>query len=451
MSYQQISQELRITSRIGELADYAAGLFYIHHKYSVDSKTGWGDDAGAWFANAAQYNLLDSDGDGRYLLTQSLAASRKLATTSLDNTSQATFSNIDWHLTPKASVVTGLRVSREDRKSKGFSLMEQDGYGQQLNASVSSFGVELGGFDSYYNSAANPVWVRDGFALSSTADTTGATLVAPGATALTTSAISGARLTSANAAADAAALKYFRAASWSALSNRQKQQLAYYELGVKADILSGDLQLSADVFLSRLKNYQQSSAVVDEFTTRFNDDGQTYYTTVAANVPRIQVHGLELDGSYSGIPFTTLDFSAAYNVARYKDFPSAPQTPENGFTGAPPYQDLTGEILPGAAKYTANLGADFRHELFGDYDFHANFNANYTSRYNSDITVSSYSWIEDYTIFDVGIGVGRQDRAFDVTLLVKNLTNAEGKAYNWLNGTLDTTPRWAGVVVSGRL
>lgn len=189
--------------------------------------------------------------------------------------------------------------------------------------------------------------------------------------------------TSANAAADATALKDFRVASWSALSNRQKQQLAqaqairkaklgqiyqsidgepfketqytyvaspryeindawtayvscqhgekpgisqvvngnsllaggesgtHYELGVKADILGGNLQFSADVFLSRLKDYQQRSAGVDEFTTRFNDDGQTYCTTVAVNVPRIQVHGLERDGSYSGILYTTLDFSAA--------------------------------------------------------------------------------------------------------------------------------------------
>lgn len=521
--YEQLSQELRLTSRFGDLADYTTGLFYINHTYEVDSKTGWGDDAGAWFANATQYNLLDSDGDGRYLLTQSLSQLRKLSTSSIDNTSQAVFGNIDWHVTDKASVVTGLRVSREDRKNKSFSLIEEDGYAPELNASISSFGVALGGFDSYYNASANPVWVRDGFLLSSTADTTGATLVAPRTTALTTSALAGDRLAAASAAANAAALKYFRTANWSALTDRQKQQLAYaqairkaqtaqiydnivaepfeatqytyvvspryeltddltayvsyqhgekpgisqvvngnslladgetgnhYELGVKATLLGSDLQLSADVFLSRLKNYQQSSAVVDEFTTSFNDDGQTYYTTVAANVPRIQVHGVELDGAYSGIPYTEVSLAAAYNIAKYKSFPSAPQTLENGYPGAPPYQDLSGDILPGAAKVTANLGIDFSYPILSNYEFHSDLNVNYTSRYNSDITLSAYSWIEDYTIVDLGVGLGRQDGAFDVTFLVKNLTNAEGKAYNWLNGTLDTTPRWVGVLLSGRL
>lgn len=340
---------------------------------------------------------------------------------------------------------------------------------------------------------------------------------------LTTSALAGDRLAAASAAANAAALKYFRVASWSALTDRQKQQLAHaqairkaqtgqiydtivaepfedtqltyvvspryrltddltayvsyqhgekpgisqvvngnsllaagesgnhYELALKATLLSSDLQLSADVFLSRLKNYQQSSAVVDEFTTNFNNDGQTYYTTVAANVPRIQVHGVELDGVYSGIPYTEISLAAAYNIARYKEFPMAPQTPENGYREALPYQDLGGEILPGAAKATANLGIDFSYPVFSNYEFHSDLNVNYTSRYNSDITLSAYSWIEDYTIVDLGVGLGRQDGAFDVTFLVKNLTDAEGKAYNWLNGTLDTTPRWVGVLVSGRL
>lgn len=521
--YEQVSQELRLASRIGELADYTAGLFYLHHTYEVDAKTGWGDDAGAWFANAAQYNLLDADGDGRYLLTQSLSQLRKLSTSTIDNTSHAVFGNVDWHVTDKASLVTGLRVSREDRKNQAFSLLEQDGYAPELNASISSFGVAMGGFDSYYNASSNPVWVRDGFLLSSTADTTGATLVAPRATALTTSSLAGGRLTAANAAANAAALKYFRVGSWSALTDRQKQQLAYaqairkaqtgqiydtivaepfketqytyvvspryeftddltayvsyqhgekpgisqvvngnsllaageagnhYELGLKTSLLGSDLQLSADVFLSRLKNYQQSSAVVDEFTTNFNNDGQIYYTTVAANVPRIQVHGLEVDGAYSGIPFTDISLAAAYNIAKYQEFPSAPQTLENGYAGAAAYQDLSGEILPGAAKVTANLAVDFRYPVLNDYEFHSDVNVNYTSRYNSDITLSAYSWIEDYTVVDVGVGLGRQDRGFDVTFLVKNLTNAEGKAYNWLNGTLDTTPRWVGVLVSGQL
>lgn len=522
--FQQFTQELRLNTQFGEREhQLATGLFYAHHTYEVDAKTGWGDDAGAWFANASQYNALDADGDGRYLLTQSLAGLRRISTAYINNDSPAVFANIKWNFTDKAKLVTGLRVTHEDRKNRVFQLVEENGYGGLLNPSVSSFGVELGGFDSYYNSSDAAVWVRDGQLLSATADKTGAVQVAGKSSALTTSTAGAARLAQATAAADAAAQKYFRVATWDALNAKQKQQLAYaqairkaqlgqiynmlraeaykktqyvyvfspsyrfsdevsgyfsfqhgekpgisqviggnslladgesgnhFELGAKTSLLDDALLFNADIFFSRLKNYQQTTRVFDEFTTALNSDGSNYYLDAAANVPSIQIHGLEIDGSYNGIAYTTITLSAAYNVAKYKEFPTAPNTPERNPATSGPYQDLGGQILPGAAKYTGNLGIDWRYPVAGKYEIFVNGNANYTSRYNSDITLSQYSWIDDYTVVDAGLGFGRQDRGFSVTLLGKNLAQAEGKAYNWQNGMLDTTPRWYGMVIAGRL
>ncbi len=52
--------------------------------------------------------------------------------------------------------------------------------------------------------------------------------------------------------------------------------------------------------------------------------------------------GVEIDGVYAGIPHTTLRFSGAYNDAYYASFPNSAQPVENGFTGAPPYRDVSG-------------------------------------------------------------------------------------------------------------
>lgn len=529
--FQQFTQELRLNTQFGASEhQLATGLFYAHHTYEVDSKTGWGDDAGAWFANKAQYDALDVDGDGRYLLTQSLAGLRRISTAYINNDSPAVFANVKWNFTDKAKLVTGLRVTHEDRKNRVFQLVEENGYGGLLNPSISSFGVELGGFDSYFNSSPinrsdgtpnGPVYVRDGRVVP--VGTPGAVAVAPQTYALTTDTSSGGRYTQATAAADAAAQKYFRVATYAALTAKQKQQLLHaqtlrkaqlgqiynmlraeaykqtqytyifspsykfsdevtgyfsfqhgekpgisqviggnslladgesgnhFELGAKTSLLDNALLFNADIFFSRLKNYQQTTRVFDEFTTNLNNDGQNYYLDAAANVPRIEIHGLEIDGSYNGIAYTTITLSAAYNVAKYKEFPTAPNTPERNPATSGPYQDLSGQILPGAAKYTGNLGVDWRYPVAGKYEVFVNGNANYTSRYNSDITLSQYSWINDYTVVDAGIGFGRQDRSFSVTLLGKNLAQAEGKAYNWQNGTLDTTPRWYGIVIAGRL
>lgn len=521
--FQQFTQELRLNTRIADIAELTTGLFYAHHTYEVDSKTGWGDDAGAWFASAAQYNALDVDGEGRYLLQQSLTGLRRISTAFIENDSKAVFGNVKWDITDQLKLVTGLRVTDEERKNKTFQLIGDNGYGGLLNRSISSFGVALGGFDLYRNSTAATVYVRDGRVVSSR--TPGAVAVEPGTFALTTDTLSGERYAKANAAADAAAQKYFGAANFAALSNAQKQQLLHaqtlrqaqlgqiynmlqaevykktqytyvispsykfndqvtgyfsfqhgekpgisqviggnsllvdgesgnhFELGTKTSLFDNSLLFNADIFFSRLKNYQQTSRVFDSFTTNLNNDGNPYYLDAAANVPKIEIHGLEIDGSYNGLPFTTITLSAAYNIAKYKEFPFAPQTSETNPNGAgySPYQDLSGEILPGAAKYTGNLGVDFRYPLFNKYEVFANVNANYTSRYNSDITLSAYSWIDDYTVVDAGLGFGRKDGVFSVTLLGKNIADAEGKAYNWQNGVLDTTPRWYGVIFAGRL
>jgi iron complex outermembrane receptor protein len=523
--FQQFTQELRLNTRLADVAELTTGAFYAHHTYEVDSKTGWGDDAGAWFANAMQYRELDVDGEGRYLLQQSLTGLRRISTAYIDNDSTAVFGNVKFDITEQLKLTTGLRVSWEDRKNKTFQLIDDNGYGGLLNRSISSFGVPLGGFDLYRNATNETVWVRDGRVVNET--TPGAVAVAGQSYGLTTDTRSGERLVRANAAADAAAQKYFGAANFAALTNAQKQQLLHaqtlrqaqlgqifnmlqaevykktqytyvvspsykfndqvtgyfsfqhgekpgisqviggnsilvdgesgnhFELGTKTSLFDNSLLFNADIFLSRLKNYQQTTRLVDDFTTTLNNDGQLAFLDAAANVPRIQIHGLEIDGSYNGIPFTTITLSAAYNIAKYKKFETAPLNPETNPDRTAPgysdYQDFSGRILPGAAKYTGNLGVDFRYPLWSKYEVFANANANYTSRYNSDISLSRYSWINDYTVFDAGLGFGRRDQGFSVTLLGRNIADAEGKAYNWQNGILDTTPRWYGVIFAGRL
>ncbi|MBA4285301.1 MAG: TonB-dependent receptor [Xanthomonadaceae bacterium] len=531
--YKQFTQELRLAGAIPDFVDFRTGLFYIRNNYAVDSRAGWGSDAGAWFASNPQYNALDADAPGRFLMSQSLDGLRRLSTVFIDNRSPAIFGNANWVITDKVSLNIGIRVTREDRTSSTFARIDDNGFGGELNPSISSFGVELGGFDSFFNNGTAAVNVRDGFVIRN-GSTDGATSVAAGTVALTTDSRDPERNASALAAANAAAFKYFRTASWDALTDPQKRQLAQaqairktqigqifdpiqaesfrktqlnwtvspsyrwndqvtnyfsfqhgekpgiaqvingnslpagpevsnnFELGVKTSTFGRTLTVNADVFLSRLANFQQTSLVFDEFTTNLNNNGELFFTQAAANVPKVQIHGLELDGAYSGIRNVTFTLSGAYNVARYKSFANSPQPPENQIpagtnldgtprAAAPPSRDVSGRILPGAAKYTANLGAQYRYPAFGDKLFHVDANINYTSRYNSDIALSSYGVISDYSITDFAIGLGKANGAFDASLLVKNLFDAEGKAFGFTGGTLDTTPRWVYLQFTARL
>ncbi len=63
--YNQHSSELRWESAFGKWADYTTGLYYLRSHFNTFSRTQYGSDAGAWYANASQYTTLNADGAGQ--------------------------------------------------------------------------------------------------------------------------------------------------------------------------------------------------------------------------------------------------------------------------------------------------------------------------------------------------------------------------------------------------
>jgi len=234
-----------------------------------------------------------------------------------------------------------------------------------------------------------------------------------------------------------------------------------YELGLKSALLNKTLILNVDLFLSNIDDYQQSVRIVDDYTTGVNnaslnlkpgDPGYAYtYTTATGNVPKVQVSGLEFDGVYAGIPYTTLRFSGAYNKAIYKSFPNAAQPVENGYPGASPYRDLSGQPLAGAPKLSFNVGADYRRPVFAEHEFHTSANVAFASSYYSDTALSSYSVIPKSWTVDYAIGLGKRNKSFDVSLLVSNLFNDQTRQTQTWNSYTPALPRTFGIQFTGKL
>ena len=525
--YRQASQELRIASPSGGFVDYQGGLYFIAVNNDADYRRWWGNDAGAWFATNAQYNRLDADGAGRDLLRNSLAnlkASYNSPTgvQEIRNKSAAIFAQANWHFSDALTLTTGARFTREDRRNTGRSEITSNGSAPELNPSVVN-GVLLGGFDSYLNTGAAR-WVRNGVVVPQ--GTAGAVLVPAGTAAaptvaLTTDTTNPQLQASALAAANAAAKKYFNVATWAALSDAQKRQLAdaqsirrtnagvlfstteaerfkktqpalvlspswkinpdvtsYFsyqhgekagiaqfingvsalvkpektdslELGVKTSLLNRTLVLNADVFYTRIRDYQQSVRVVDAYTTALSNE--LTYTSATGNVPEVQVKGLEVDGVYTGVRNLSLRFSGAYNLAEYKRFPNAAQPVENGYPGAAPYRDLSGRPLAGAPKVSLNVGAEYRLPVSGDKEVTASTNVAYNSRYYSDVLLSEYSVIKGSTTVDAAIGWGNRNRNFSVSLLVKNLFDDDTPRSITSTSVTPATPRSIGVQFAAKL
>lgn len=493
IDYRQASQEFRLSSQIENLVDYQAGLFLMKTSTNIRRNVIYGGDAGAWFATPAQYTTLDADNNGRYLLQNSLNGVWKNENRQyIDNQSEAIFGQANWHISEPLTLTTGLRFTWEQRKNPGSSLIFDNGYGSELNP-VAVNGVQLGGF----------------------------------ATNATGGLIAGQNSAQQLALANAAAAKYFNAASYAALSAAQQRQVAAakgirqstlgvlwnydepeefndvlpafvvspsykinenlttyvswqygekagisqqvngvsyladpeksssYEWGLKSALLNNTLILNTDIFLTDIKNYQQATQVFDSYTTTQRNDGTTYYTATTGNAKKVQVTGLEFDGVYGGIPNTSLRFSGAYNHAEYKDFEFSGQPLENGYAGAPPYRDLTGETLAGAPKYSFNVGGDYRIPVslgvFGQKEFHTSVNWAFTHHYNSDPLLSSYGELPSNSLVDYSIGLGTLDRKFDVNLIVKNLFDNDTPLTKLWNSYTPAVSRWVGIEFSGKL
>jgi iron complex outermembrane receptor protein len=496
--YKQTSQELRLSSKTGGFVDYQAGLHFIDVRNSVEYRQDFGNDAGAWFANNAQYNRLDADGAGRYLLQNSLdglsIAWNRPGLQKIHNKSGALFGQANWNFTDALKVTTGLRFTREDRTNVGSSYIKANGNGFELNP-VAVRDVQLGGFNS---NAAGLLAGANSAAQLQLADRLAAKYFGTAATGTPGAAYNSLTGAQKQQVADAKAIRlanlgplfgptkaqpfkdtqpafvlspsykfnedlttyvswqYGEKAGIAQLTNGvsalvKGEKTNSFELGLKSALLDKTLVFNANLYLTRIKDFQQSIRALDTYTTQLNNNGQNYYVTATGNVPKVEAKGLELDGAYNGIPNTTIRFSGAYNNARYKKFLNAAQPSENGYASASPYTDLSGRTLPGASKYTFNIGVDYRKPIFGDKVFLASINTALNSRYNSDDSLSDYAWIPGKGITDLSVGLGRLDGRFTVSFLVKNVFDNKTPLSQTWNSYTPAIPRWAGILLTGKL
>jgi iron complex outermembrane receptor protein len=487
-AYGQYSQEFRLTSTIGTFADYTTGVYLLRQDTNYSTFSNWLQDAGAWYANNSQYATLDADGNGRYLMQNTLNAMWKDTTQDIRNKSGAVFGQINWHLSDPLSLLTGARLTYDDRHNSGTSYLNDEGNGSALNP-VSVNGVQLGGFATTSNGSlattntaaqiatANAVALQYFNAPSYAALTAGQRAQIAAAQALRKTQIGVLWANQTAQPYNKTTPTFFFSPSYK-LNDNETAYVSYqhgekagiaqlvngvsylvkpertdaYEVGLKSSLLDRTLILNADAFFMNIHDYQQSVEVFDAYTTALQNNGSNYYTAATGNAQWVVSKGFELDAAYEGIPHTTIRFSGAYVDTYYKSFTDSPQ-PVEGADAVNPYKNISGQTLPGAARLTADLGAEYRLPVLNGYAFHFGFDTLYTGRNNTDTTgaVSSYAWVPGSSITDADIGFGKADSHFDVALVVKNLTNNNVPVLRTWNSYEPAFARWWGLQVTGKL
>ncbi|SDL35333.1 iron complex outermembrane recepter protein [Pedobacter steynii] len=220
------------------------------------------------------------------------------------------------------------------------------------------------------------------------------------------------------------------------------EYVQHYELGVKTKPFKGAL-INVSAFNTDIKDYQ----------TNVQSPQLGVNRGYLANAEKVNVKGLEVDGSYQLGRFLSLNAAVAYLDGKYKKFTNAPLPLEetghtelvNGVATQVAFKDASGGRLPGISKWNVSGGAEFSNpgtlaSTAGRYFIAAD--ASYRSQYSSNPTPSRVLNVEAYSLLNGRLGF-KSDK-FSVLGWVRNITNKN--YYEQLQAAAGNSGLYAGVL-----
>ncbi|WP_380855733.1 TonB-dependent receptor [Sphingoaurantiacus capsulatus] len=197
-----------------------------------------------------------------------------------------------------------------------------------------------------------------------------------------------------------------------------------FEIGAKALLLDRRLRLNAAAYTYNYDDLQVSAFDPSTVTTRIS------------NAASSRVRGVEVDFNYSmrdQVDGLSLSGGLAFNRARYREFFGTcwvGQTIAEGCTidspdagTVPDLQDLSGQVLPRAPKWSGTIGFDYEGGVGSGLELKLNGRTNYQSF--SYLAQESAPWMTrgSQFLFDAGLAVGAEEGSWELALIGKNLTN----------------------------
>ncbi|TDN56836.1 TonB-dependent receptor [Azoarcus indigens] len=427
---QQFSQEVRLSSHPGEVIDYQVGLYALYNAFDLSSHTPYGSDAGAFYASNAQYSTLNTSAAGRELLGASLNNVYTIQKKKPETTSLAAFGQLNWHFTEKATLTAGLRQTWEYKKNTWeFVELGQGADLDALGASNSATAAQIAAAKAI-RAAQTGASAKYGAERSIDDRSTATSLLLSPSYKLNEDTLLYASF--------ARGVKS-GAVSWNTSDGSpnvtEPETALDLELGAKLALLNRKLILNVNLYATDIRDFQTEQIVPDANTT-------TGTRNIIGNAKKVTLRGLEVDGAWSATNTLTIRFGGAINHARYDSYKDAPCPGD--LTASPPAQcDYSGRTLPGAPKYSFNLGADYRKPLGNGLVFDAHIHDNYASRHNVALNLSDYGEEDARHLTDVGLGIGAASGAWHLGLYAKNVFDVEYAVdASTFSGNSAVTKRW---------
>ncbi|MBT8100115.1 MAG: TonB-dependent receptor [Gammaproteobacteria bacterium] len=416
-SYEQLSQEIRLSSPLGDDYDYILGVYYQ-----------WSDHDFFDQINIAPDSVLvpvvnaSSPGAGSLL-----ANTRAFRRAIVDATVLSAFAQFNWHISDVFTLQLGGRITQDERD--GFRSLEIQALdGSPLPAPQAIAPLVY----------ANPAI----FGISSTnlanLGPTGAGLIA----LLGELPVSGNRDQSKfspevkliwdindDVLAYFTWAEGFKSGSFDFRANNRSffptmedsfefddEEASSFELGGKFTLGDGAAEINAALFSTDFDNLQIS---IFDGILGFN----------VGNAASAEVQGLEVDLRWAATDRMTITGGIAFTDFEFTDF-------ENGqcYFGQAPDSDIDGDMIPDACSYTGNsnqmvsdiqgnIAVDYRMPIGDNLEMSWLFDFFHTTDYDASATFDPALEQGKYGIINLRLGIGDLDGDWQIALLGKNLTD----------------------------
>jgi iron complex outermembrane receptor protein len=407
--HKQFTQELLLSSPIGETIEYLAGVYYqdeeLEHLRVTDvllSAAGIGTGS------------LDATGHGTF---------------EQDASTLSTFVQLTWNVSDAFRVIGGLRYSKDEKEfSKDqytagpFTMTPSPGlgglYDQVLNFSTDHSFTAQGAtrclgvayvctLDPTFSNKREENHTTGDITLQWDASDTMMTYFKVG------NGYKAGGFDEANGRGLLSAQEY------------DDETVTSFELGAKMDLLDGRARLNVAVFHSEFEDVQVSTF-----------DGNAGF--VVGNAAKTAVEGLEMDGSIMLTEEITLNAGFAYLDASYDSFTDAacnePQAVvwiAAGGARSACIQDLSGEALQFAPEISVNIALDYLTSIGENLELRAGVDLMYSDDYEVANDLDSVLAQNSFAKVNARLSLASSDQTWSVAILGKNLTDE--KTTTWGN------------------
>lgn len=389
--HKNFSQELRYAGSINDRLSGVVGLFFIDQDIKIHGTEESGKDQ--WrFSQSSTSNLWKTPGllDGYGIRTES----------SIKSLSAAAFANVDWEFVDHFHFLPGIRLNYDEKKA----VYDRKTYGglQTDDAALIALKNSVYASQFYESNAA-----ERNFTYQFTLAYKPSKRLNTFATYATSFKPVGVNVAGIPTVDGKPAIN---------LAVIRPEYTKHVELGIKANP-TNDITLNLTLHNSDIKDYQTNVQSAELGVNR----------GYIANADKVNVKGVEFDGSIRVNQHFNFNGSVAYTDGKYVKFTNAPLPleetghTENGVQVA--FKDISNSPLPGISKWAGSLGGEYSTPAapFGKAgQFFIALDGFYRSSFSSSASPSKYLNIDGYTLVNGRIGY-RVQKGLTAYLWARNI------------------------------